>query len=209
MSTLIVNPSGYDESRSAWRNVTNLQNAYNSIENTTYATFGLRTGITETYVYLTFDLSSIPTNAVINSVSCDVKSRIENQNAARIAEKQVQLFSGTEAKGTVTTMPTSLTSSIVSLDTGTWTREELDNLTLRFYAKRGYTGTSNNYNIYIYGADLTIEYTSGGVTQILKIKSNGNWNDVNKVYKKENGEWIEQTELSQVFDTQKNYLKES
>ena len=207
MSTLIVNPSGYDESRSACRNVTNLENAYNSTENTTYATFGLRTGITETYVYLTFDLSSIPANAVINSVSCDVKTNITNQNTARIAEKQVQLFSGTEAKGTDTTIPTSV--SIVSLDTGTWTREELDNLTLRFYAKRGYTGTSNNYYIYVYGADLTIEYTSGGVTQTLKIKSNGTWQDVSKVYKKENGEWIEQTELSQVFDTQKNYLKES
>lgn len=206
MSTLIANPSGYDE-RSSWRSVTNLQNAYNGTENTTYATFGLRTGITETYVYLTFDLSSIPTNAIINSVSCDVKSRIENQNTSRIAEKQVQLFSGTEAKGTATTIPTS--ASIVSLDSETWTREELDNLTLRFYAKRGYTGTSNSYAIYIYGADLTIEYTSGGVTQTLKIKSNGNWTDVSKVYKKENGEWIEQTELSQVFDTQKNYLKES
>lgn len=207
MSTLIVNPSGYDESRSVWRNVTNLQNAYNSTENTTYATFGLRTGTYLTYIYLTFDLSSIPANAVINSVSCNVKVRIENANTSRIAEKQVQLFSDTEAKGTATTIPFS--ASIVSLDTGTWTREELDNLTLRFYAKRGYTGTSNNYYIYVYGADLTIEYTSGGVTQTLKIKSNGNWQDVRKVYKKENGEWIEQTELSQVFDTQKNYLKES
>lgn len=207
MSTLIVNPSGYDESRSVWRNVTNLQNAYNSTENTTYATFGLRTGTYLTYIYLTFDLSSIPANAVINSVSCNVKVRIENANTSRIAEKQVQLFSGTEAKGTATTIP--FFESIVSLDTGTWTREELDNLTLRFYAKRGYTGTSNNYYIYVYGADLTIEYTSGGVTQTLKIKSNGNWQDVSKVYKKENGEWIEQTELSQVFDTQKNYLKES
>lgn len=207
MSTLIVNPSGYDESRSAWRNVTNLQNAYNSTENTTYATFGLRTGITETYVYLTFDLSSIPANAVINSVSCNVKVCIESVNTSRIAEKQVQLFSGTEAKGTATTIPFSV--SIVSLDTGTWTREELDNLTLRFYAKRGYTGTSNNYYIYVYGADLTIEYTSGGVTQTLKIKSNGSWQDVSKVYKKENGSWVEQTDLSQVFDTNANYVKEN
>lgn len=209
MSTLIVNPSGYDESRSAWRDVTNLENAYNSTENTNRATFALKTGSALTYIYLTFDLSSIPANATINSVSCNAKGYIDKQNAARIEEKQVQLFSGIEAKGTAITMPTSSASSIAQLDTGTWTREELDNLTLRFYAKRGYSGTSNNYNIYIYGADLTIEYTSGGVTQTLKIKSNGNWQDVSKVYKKENGEWIEQTELSQVFDTQKNYLKES
>lgn len=206
MSTLIANPSGYDE-RSSWRNVTNLQNAYNGTENTTYATFGLQTGTYLTYIYLTFDLSSIPANAIIDSVSCDVKSRIENANTSRIAEKQVQLFNGTEAKGTVTTIPFS--TSIVSLDTGTWTREELDNLTLRFYAKRGYTGTSNNYYIYVYGADLTIEYTSGGVTQTLKIKSNGSWQDVSKVYKKENGSWVEQTDLSQVFDTNANYVKEN
>ena len=206
MSTLIVNPSGYDE-RSSWRSVSNLQNAYNGTENTTYATFGLQTGSTLTYIYLTFDLSSIPANAVINSVSCDVKSRIENQNAARIAEKQVQLFSDTEAKGTATTIPTSV--SIVSLDTGTWTREELDNLTLRFYAKRGYSGTSNNYYIYVYGADLTIEYTLGGVTQTLKIKSNGIWQDVSKVYKKENGSWTEVQDISQVFDENTNYIREN
>lgn len=206
MSTLIVNPSGYDE-RSAWKSVTNLENAYNSTENTNRATFALKTGSALTYIYLTFDLSSIPANATINSVSCNAKAYIDKQNAARIAQKQVQLFSGTEAKGTAITMPTS--ESIVPLDTGTWTREELDNLTLRFYAKRGYTGTSNNYYIYIYGTDLTIEYTSGGVTQTLKIKSNGNWQDVNKVYRKENGEWIEQTELSQVFDININYVKEN
>lgn len=206
MSTLIVNPSGYDE-RSAWKSVYSLENAYNSTENTDRATFALKTGSALTYIYLTFDLSSIPANATINSVSCYIKAYIDNHNAARIAEKQVQLFSGTEAKGTAITMPTS--ESIVPLDTGTWTREELDNLTLRFYAKRGYTGTSNNYYIYVYGADLTIEYTSGGVTQTLKIKSNGSWQDVSKVYKKENGSWVEQTDLSQVFDTNANYVKEN
>lgn len=208
MSTLIVNPSGYDE-RSAWKSVYGLENVYNSTENTDRATFALITGSASTYIYLTFDLSSIPANATINSVSCYIKAYIDKQNTARIAEKQVQLFSNTEAKGTAITMPTSSASSIVSLDTGTWTREELDNLTLRFYAKRGYSGTSNNYNIYIYGADLTIEYTSGGVTQTLKIKSNGSWQDVSKVYKKENGNWVEQTDLSQVFDTNANYVKEN
>lgn len=208
MSTLIVNPSGYDE-RSAWKNAYSLENAYNGTGNTDRATFALKTGNALTYIYLTFDLSSIPANATINSVSCNAKGYIDNQNAARIAEKQVQLFSGTEAKGTAITMPTSSASSIAQLDTGTWTREELDNLTLRFYAKRGYAGTSNNYNIYIYGADLTIEYTSGGVTQTLKIKSNGSWQDVSKVYKKENGSWVEQTDLSQVFDTNANYVKEN
>lgn len=206
MSTLIVNPSGYDE-RSAWKSVSSLENAYNSTENTNRAAFALKTGSALTYIYLTFDLSSIPADAIINSVSCNVKSSIDSANAARIAEKQVQLFSGTEAKGTATTIPTS--AGIVSLDTGTWTREELDNLTLRFYAARGYSGTSNGYYIYIYGADLTIEYTSGGVTQTLKIKSNGIWQDVSKVYKKENGSWVEQTDLSQVFDTNANYVKEN
>lgn len=206
MSTLMVNPSGYDE-RSSWKNVYSLENAYNSTENTDRAAFALKTGSALTYIYLTFDLSSIPADAIINSVSCYIKAYIDKQNAARIAEKQVQLFSGTEAKGTAITMPTS--ESIVSLDTGTWTREELDNLTLRFYAKRGYAGTSNNYYIYVYGADLTIEYTSGGVTQTLKIKSNGNWQDVSKVYKKENGSWTEVQDISQVFDTNANYVKEN
>ena len=38
---------------------------------------------------------------------------------------------------------------------------------------------------------------------------NGNWEDVSKVYKKENGSWVEQQDLSQVFDVNSNYIKEN
>lgn len=47
------------------------------------------------------------------------------------------------------------------------------------------------------------------LTQTLKIKSNGNWENISKVYQKENGNWVEKQDLTQVFDTNANYVKEN
>lgn len=208
MNVLEVIPSGYDTNRTAWYGVNKIQNGYADTTNTTPAYIYLtRGGKAETYIYYTFDVSAIPSSATINSIVGKVKCSITEVSSARIIQRDVQLFSGNTAKGSPTTIDNM--TYLFDLIPGNWTREELDNISLRVYAQRGYTGSNNNYYIMFYGAEITIEYESGGVTQTLKIKSNGNWEDVSKVYKKENGTWVEQQDLSQVFDTQKNYLKES
>lgn len=207
MSTLTVNPSGYDANKSSWLSVTSLDNCYNDTSNETYAQFYLQKGgMAQTSIYLTFDLSSIPSDATITSVNCKAKCRISTDVAARILTRQVQMFSGSTAKGSADTISTQTETLI--LDVGSWNRQELDDLSLRFYAERNYSGTSNNQYLYVYGADLTIEYTAGGSTETLKIKSNGNWEDISKVYLKENGSWVEQTTgLSALFNTEANYVK--
>lgn len=208
MNTLTVVPSGYDTTRTAWYSASNIQNGYADTTNTTPAYIYLtRGGMAETYIYYTFDVSAIPVGATINSVTGKVKCFISETTSSRITQRNIQLFSGSTAKGNATTIDSM--TSLFDLTPGNWTREELDNISLRAYAQRSYTGTNNNYYITFYGAEITIEYESGGVTQTLKIKSNDNWEEVSKVYKKENGTWVEQQDLSQVFDTQKNYLKES
>lgn len=208
MSTLIVNPSGSKAGKSAYSTISNRENAYTDSSSSTYAQVNLTAGANAiTSIGLTFDLSSIPADANINSVKWIAKSTISTTTSSYVPERTIQLYSGDIAKGDLVNIGGF--ADLTEHDGGIWTRQELEDLYLYFYAKRGTSKTSTTYYIRIYGADLTIEYTSGGVTQTLKIKSNGNWQDVSKVYKKENGEWIEQTELSQVFDTQKNYLKES
>lgn len=206
MSTLTVVPSGYDTTRTAWYNASNIQNGYADTTNTTSAFIYLtRGGMAETYIYYTFDVSAIPQNATINSVTAKAKCFISEVSSSRITQRNLQLFSGSTAKGSPTTIDNS--TGLFNLTPGNWTREELDNISLRAYAQRGYTGSNNNYYITFQGAEITIEYEAGGATQTLKIKSNGSWQDVSKVYKKENGSWVEQADLSQVFNTNANYAR--
>lgn len=56
-------------------------------------------------------------------------------------------------------------------------------------------------------ADHVVVFTAGGVTQALYFKSNGSWVTVTKAYKKVNGTWVEQNDVSQVFDSQSHYIK--
>lgn len=54
--------------------------------------------------------------------------------------------------------------------------------------------------IYIY-----TEYTPG--TETIYFKNNGSWVTASHVYKKINGSWVEQSDLSNVFDPTKKYVK--
>lgn len=57
-------------------------------------------------------------------------------------------------------------------------------------------------------ADHIIVVTSGGgSTQTIYTKVNGAWVAATAVYKKVNGSWVLQTDLSNVFDSQTNYVK--
>lgn len=207
MSSLTVYPNSYDTSKSVFSGVpTNPNNAYTTYDDGNYASYYLVTGANaKTYIYYTFDLSTIPANATIKTVSCTASAFVTDGTATRIAVKQLQLFSGNTAKGTPSDF--SATATYYELDTGTWTRQELDDLYLRVYVQRGTQRTTSSYMVRVIGADLTIEYESGGAVQTLKIRSNGEWTDVSKVYKKESGSWVEQTSLDTLFDTTANYVK--
>ena len=56
-------------------------------------------------------------------------------------------------------------------------------------------------------ADHTIVVTAGGGTQTIYYKNNGSWVAVTAAYKKVNGSWVLQQDLSNVFDSQTNYVK--
>jgi hypothetical protein len=47
----------------------------------------------------------------------------------------------------------------------------------------------------------------GGATDKIYFKNNGTWIAATKVYKKINGSWVQQSDLTQVFDNSKNYVK--
>lgn len=126
-----------------------------------------------------FDLSSIPSNATISSVSCRVKAHEEDASRSTCT---LQLYSGSTAKGSATTV-NGTRNTIYTLTTGSWTRAELDNLTLRMSV--GY------YGGLIAGATLTIVYTMATASYEVTLTGDASsWSiSGNGIYQKANGSW--------------------
>ena len=166
--------------------------------NKTYAQIALKTGKrAETWVYWPFDLSAIPSNATIDSVSCSAKASVSVTNSSYITSRTIQLYSGTTGKGSATDL--TKVDIAHNLDCGTWTRAELQDCRLRMYARRGSSDvTATNRYFCFYGADLTVTYTYKNEKFMLKLS--GAYNDVARVFKKVNGIWVEQTDLANVIE---------
>lgn len=127
----------------------------------------------------TFDLSSIPSNATIDSVSCQVKAHEENASRSTFT---LQLYAGSTAKGSETTV-NGTSNTIYNLTTGSWTRSELDELIL--HTTYGY------YGGLVAGCTLTIEYSVGDASyQVTLTGSSSAWSiSGTGIYKKSGGTW--------------------
>ena len=158
MANLVLNPSAY-VSYGATSGNASISNQTNPIgqssSNTTYATLTTSTIRNATsYAFWKFDCSSIPSGAIIESVSCVAKCYVNN--TTRITSRSVQLYYGTNtAKGSSVSFNNN--ESTQTLDCGTWTREELNDINIRVAGTRGTSTWSAT--IRFYGADLTVTYT--------------------------------------------------
>lgn len=85
-----------------------------------------------------------------------------------------------------------------------------NNDTLQFQVAVTYNQSVSYYAYTITNiqTDHAIVVTSGGGEQMY-IKVNGTWTAVSAVYQKVNGAWVQQTNLSNLFSTTANYVKES
>ena len=158
MASLVLNPSAY-VSYGATSGNASIQNQTNPVgkssSNTTYATLTTSTtGGATSYAFWKFDCSSIPSGATIESVSCVAKCSVSN--TTRISTRSVQLYYGTNtAKGSSVSFNNN--ESTQTLDCGTWTRAELDDINIRVAGTRG--TSTRSATIQFYGADLTVTYT--------------------------------------------------
>ena len=154
-TAITVNPSVYSGGTNTY--VTGGTSGCSSTSNTSTsrrATIRLRTS--GQFVSYTFDLSDIPSTATIDSVACSARAQLSSNSR----QGRLQLYTGTTAKGSQTTI-NSTASTVYNLTTGTWTRNELNNLSLRITNATG--STNSSYYIYFYGADLTVNYSLNGV----------------------------------------------
>lgn len=145
-----------------------ITNGYTDTTSTTYARFTLSTSTTG-YLYYTFNVTGIPSNATITSITGQVKARVSN--SSRVTNTVCQLYAGTTAKGGNVTFASTSTSNVVTLSPGTsWNVSELSDLRLRI----GGTGSSNTQTkyIYFYGASITINYSVSGTAYEITAISN-------------------------------------
>lgn len=193
------------------------QNTQNGLSDTSSTTYAQTNGQSGHYLTYGFDCSSIPQNATINSVSCLAKvqhTRTSSNSGI------VQLYSGNNEKGSASSFGNTITT--VSLNTGTWTRDELENIKIRI--GNNYNGGTTSYYTRFYGAELTVTYTvqddyySYTIQNVTTnhtvavrpnktiLKLSGTWTDMKGVYVKVNGSWVKQTDFSAVFDPNGIYV---
>lgn len=164
-------PSSFDSTNSVYNTTAGDNN--NGIYSTNYINNGLtdhnsttRAALytiqgsgSQSYMYYNFDCSSIPANATINSVSCQV--RAGTQGSTYYSSYVAQLTTGTTLKGRSTSITGSNTSpSTATVNGGTsWTRAELNNIKIKFTVTRGTQNTTTDSTFSFYGATLTVNYT--------------------------------------------------
>lgn len=198
-------PVGYDSGRSVYyEDLVNPSRFLDDADSTNYTTVYLVRGVNaETFFYLTFDFSSIPANANITSVVARTKGRCSG-NSNRISLRQVRGYIGDNTKGYSSTLTASDQTITLDLGAGGFTRESLQDFTIRWYAKRPNNSAQANYSLYfyVYGADVTVtyEYDDGSSTGSgVSTKENGVWNEASAVYKKISGNWVQQTDTQNIF----------
>ena len=172
--TLEVNPSSFDDDASQYASISSSYPASNGLtpsSSTTYAQFNLTTGSQAyTRIYYDFDCSSIPEGATINSVTCSTKTYINTTNSSRISQRVIQLYSGSTAKGSTSTISNS--TSAYDMTPGTWTRAELQDAKIVITVRRGTSSTTSSYYVRFYGATFTINYSVDGIMYDIMATSN-------------------------------------
>lgn len=210
MARVTLVPTGYNGQHSSYISVDAsypLSNGLTSSSSNTFTVVNLNKGSgAVSKLAVKFDMSKIPTDAKINSISCKIKARISN-GSSYILRGVAQLYCGTAVLSSEIELGTSEVAQSFS-ETGWWDRESLDDLILLITCTRGYLSVNNSQNLRFYGADLTVDYTGGGSSgSVLSTKVNGSWVNVSKVYKKVSGIWVEQSDIANLFSADTNYVK--
>ena len=130
----------------------------------TYAGFHLtRSSGAVTTVWYGFNCDDIPSDATITNVTLSERASMSTSSTGYVSQATLQLYSGTTAKGSATSI-LKTTAQYFNVDGGSnWTVAEIKNCRLRAYAKRGSRNTSSQYTMRLFGGTLTVNYTLNGM----------------------------------------------
>lgn len=157
MPTVTLTPSTYYLSNSNYLSVSNASNMYADCDSTSYATItNSRTSTTSYYCYVRgFDLSSIPSDAIVSSFAVRVKARHSGGYA-----QAMYLYDGTSTSlgSSSTTLSTTATTHTINT-THSWADLVAagSDLGIRINCRRSSRNTTAY--VYIYGAEIEVTYT--------------------------------------------------
>ena len=211
MASVTLTPTGYDGQRSSYISVDAsypLSNGLTSSSSDTFTVLNLnKGGGAVSKLAVKFDMSTIPTDAKVNSISCKIKARISNASPY-ILSGVAQVYCGTAGLSGEIELGTSPVAQTFN-DTGWWDRESLDSLILLITCTRGSLSANNSHTLRFYGADLTVNYSGGstGPTEQLWAKPDDSWLVVQQLWKKSGGVWSVQSDVAAAMDPNANYVK--
>ena len=208
MATATLIPSTYYAS-SAYLTLEDENNMYADVSSTTYATLTNTDASTSYYYFYLrgFNFSALPSNAEVSSFSVKIRGRASGgYNASLYLCNGTTTISGATAtalpnSSTVTTRTLTIPSSL------TWATVVGygSNFGIRINCRRNAKNTTAWWRIY--GAEIDVTYTIPAPANQILYKDNGAWVTASTVYKKANGVWVEQADLTTVFDSNTNYVK--
>ena len=203
MATAKLIPSSYYVS-SSYLVLLDETNMYDAVSSTNYSTLtNTHASTSYYYFYLRgFNISDIPRNAIVSSFTVKIRGRASGAyNSAMYLVHDTTTI--TDAKATQ--FPNSTSAATRTFTNGDLTWADIvsygENFGIRVNCRRNAKSTQSYY--YIYGAEIDVTYTIPEYT--LYFKMNDHYTDVTKAYKKVNGIYVEQTDLSTVFDSNTNY----
>ena len=208
MATATLIPSTYYLS-SANLSMTNAENMYTPVSSTTYATL-TNTNASTSYYYCYirgFNISDVPEDAEVSSFTVKIRGR-----ASGAYNSALYLCHGTTtfSNATATQLPNSSSAATRTFANGSVTWDKIagfgNDFGIRINCRRNAKNTQPYY--YIYGAEIDVTYTvPTPTTEKLYFKDSGAWVAASKAYKKVGGVWVEQADLTTVFDGATNYVK--
>lgn len=206
MTTVKLIPSSYYVS-SSYLTVADEANMYADTSSTNYATItNTQASTSYYYFYLRgFNISTIPANAQVSSFTVKIRGRASGSYNA-----SMYLCHGTTtiSNATATQLPNSSTVTTRTFANGSLTWSDIVSYGSDFGIRINCRRNSRNTQAWwrVYGAELEVTYTAP--TNTMWFKVNGSYVAGSKVYKKVNGAYVEQTDLTQVFDSGTNYVTE-
>lgn len=208
MATAVLIPSSCYAS-SSYLSLTNEENMYTNVSNTTYATLTNTDKSTSYYYFYIrgFNIGDIPATAVVSSFTVKIRGR-----ASGAYNASLYLCHGTTtiSNATATQLPNSSSFATRTLANGSLTWDTIvgygDTFGIRINCRRNAKNTQSYY--YIIGAEIDVTYeVPTPTTEKLYFKDGGAWVEASKAYKKVGGVWVEQSDLTAVFDNQTNYVR--
>lgn len=164
MATMKLVPSTYYRSNSNYVTVADADNMYTDVSSTTVASIrNTRNSTSNTYYcYLRgFDFDSVPSNAVVSGFTIRIRayeSYMSTSSSYRMSlYNNTTSISNTTLTSSLSTTATTFTFPIPSTLTWEVLKGYGSNFGIRIPLRR--SSTSNNSYVYVYGAEIEVEYT--------------------------------------------------